>query len=519
MSTKGYTFDEYRNAGNAAFRAEDWHAAEQLYLHAWDASEGRDFLSLCNLSAVHMKMASTASDASSRDKFVADAVEDAREATRVAPNYAKGYYRLAQALQMMSQLREALSAVRECQELLAHPPAGMVGGGVPADVTKLRHSIEDAWLQQHYGESTKTLGGTVEVRMCPEEQKRGKGVFTLPAMKTGQTLFFETPIVSHIEAGCPDDVRKRTCSHCLRSMLTPELARKLLNAPVPGRKLCDQLTELLERVISDPPPKPSHCPHCGETYCCDKCRDEAWERYHCMLCPASDDAKNALAEFNHLADKLGLTNPLVISKMVAGVAVDVLRNGKLLSAAMEPYSAFEWNSWPAEQDEQFCAFLKRVMLGSKFYTEANATAVVSNKEQVIEAATSVEMFRMLHGVLQRNASRVQPVSEVHMYLCSTLPVERVSPILSADWAVALAAGGTALFRVANTVNHSCAPNCQFASTANNHTLSVIAITDIAANEELLVSYIDETQPYEQRQKELRERYCFTCNCSKCSAHK
>lgn len=222
----------------------------------------------------------------------------------------------------------------------------------------------------------------------------------------------------------------------------------------------------------------------------------------------------AVAEYEALADRLGLTNPLCIARMAAGAVAAVLRDGTLLSAALEPYAAFEWSPWPVAEEARFCALLARAMRGSAFYRGAHA---VANREDVVAAAASRETFRMLHGVLQRNASRVQPVSDVHMYLCSVLPVARVAPLLRTDWAAALAPGGTALFRVANTLNHSCQPNCQFASTTNDHRLAVVATRDIPPGAELLVSYIDESLPFADRQKELLERYCFRCSCPKCSA--
>ena len=578
--------DELRAAGNAAYRAADWAAAERLYTEAWAASGGRDCLALCNRCAVRLRRGDGAG-----------ATADAREAVRVAPYYAKAHYRLAQALERAGCWREALSAVRECARLVRET------GAVPPDVAALRRSLERAWVQHHYGPATAALGGRVVVRMCDDTQgdtqgnsdsdnnsnstedanDRGKGVFVAETIATatatattttttattktktktesgndqaketkqqqapkqqqqaqpvkrGETIFTETPLVSHMEAGCDAAVRARTCAHCLRSVLTGALAQALLDAPAPGRALCAQLTALLTRVAADPPPPLCCCPHCGTAYCSPACRDAAWTAYHCMLCPgetsktssttkdssdseeaASADAtetKQAMAEYEALADRLGLTNPLCIARMAAGVAATVLRDGTLLSTALEPYSAFEWNPWPVAEETRFCALLRRAMCGSAFYRAARA---VANKAEVVDAVTSRETFRMLHGVLQRNASRVQPVSDVHMYLCSVLPVARVAPLLSADWAVALAPGGTALFRVANTVNHSCVPNCQFASTTNDHRLAVIATRDIAPGAELLVSYIDESRPYADRQKELLERYCFHCACPKCQA--
>ncbi|KAF3482094.1 histone methyltransferase SmyD1b [Arthroderma uncinatum] len=42
-----------------------------------------------------------------------------------------------------------------------------------------------------------------------------------------------------------------------------------------------------------------------------------------------------------------------------------------------------------------------------------------------------------------------------------------------------------------------------------------AVKKIKANEQVFISYIDNTNPFETRQRELAERYFFTCKCSKC----
>lgn len=43
-----------------------------------------------------------------------------------------------------------------------------------------------------------------------------------------------------------------------------------------------------------------------------------------------------------------------------------------------------------------------------------------------------------------------------------------------------------------------------------------AIKPIEPDEEILISYIDTTSPYEQRKKELWDRYFFICDCPKCA---
>ncbi|KAL4260767.1 MUB1/samB family protein [Pleurotus pulmonarius] len=71
------------------------------------------------------------------------------------------------------------------------------------------------------------------------------------------------------------------------------------------------------------------------------------------------------------------------------------------------------------------------------------------------------------------------------------------------------------------INHSCDPNAVVVfprsseSTAQEPLMQVIAIKPIAADEEILTSYIDTTLPKSQRQQSLLETYNFTCKCTLC----
>ncbi|KAF9475469.1 SET domain-containing protein [Pholiota conissans] len=74
------------------------------------------------------------------------------------------------------------------------------------------------------------------------------------------------------------------------------------------------------------------------------------------------------------------------------------------------------------------------------------------------------------------------------------------------------------------INHSCDPNAVVvfpraggeARKLDEPLMQVIALKYIAADDEILTSYIDTTLPRERRQKILRETYHFTCNCTLCA---
>lgn len=63
-------------------------------------------------------------------------------------------------------------------------------------------------------------------------------------------------------------------------------------------------------------------------------------------------------------------------------------------------------------------------------------------------------------------------------------------------------------------NHSCNPNVSF--SYNKGKMYFFANTDIKKGDELCISYIDISMEYSERQKHLRERYGFLCDCQMCT---
>lgn len=66
---------------------------------------------------------------------------------------------------------------------------------------------------------------------------------------------------------------------------------------------------------------------------------------------------------------------------------------------------------------------------------------------------------------------------------------------------------------AGLINHS----CDYNSTVgfDGEELHVKAIRPIKKDEQIFISYIDTTTPYDIRRNELKERYFFDCQCAKC----
>ncbi|KAJ8603899.1 hypothetical protein MRB53_042034 [Persea americana] len=73
--------------------------------------------------------------------------------------------------------------------------------------------------------------------------------------------------------------------------------------------------------------------------------------------------------------------------------------------------------------------------------------------------------------------------------------------------------GLCLDPIASSMNHSCDPNVSV--VFDGPRLVVQALRPIKKDDELFISYVDATWPYERRQAELHDRYFFDCACSAC----
>lgn len=75
--------------------------------------------------------------------------------------------------------------------------------------------------------------------------------------------------------------------------------------------------------------------------------------------------------------------------------------------------------------------------------------------------------------------------------------------------------GTAVFLVPSMLNHCCEPNVGVQFPSNNSTMQLQARRDIAAGEELKITYIDAGVGVAARRAQLQWGYGFRCQCARC----
>jgi len=95
----------HKNLGNEAFKAQDWLSAIEHFTNAIEEDD-TDKVFFSNRSAANLSM-----------KRTADAVDDAEECVRLAPEWVKGYSRLGAALWADRQLAEASEAYEKGAKL------------------------------------------------------------------------------------------------------------------------------------------------------------------------------------------------------------------------------------------------------------------------------------------------------------------------------------------------------------------------------------------------------------------
>lgn len=394
-------------------------------------------------------------------------------------------------------------------------------------------------------------------------ETRGKGVFARSNISKHDIVWTEEPLISF--RNITDRSSVRACSYCLRTILRPE-------------DLNEKLRSLYSKIYPSKPPTLIPCEYCKdhvlcEYYCCEECRTKAWELYHHILCPRTilssssinnpmqhQNSENNMSLLNESQNgtkeneivrtsSISITehvqqlfatcqrnqknNPPLILRMFADIIRTIRTKLKMHTVTMshnnDKYVASNnQNELIEEAFEKYKIFVgdenNAVFLEHHFIDMMKA---IFKGDSFVDDVLTVRNYRYLHSVITRNAQTVNPVSDFHLYLNSLSPSQqqqivslinsKLTPFefLANDIMKDLCVMGTALYAVANTLNHSCLPNVMAVCSHNSHRLTLIALRDIIKGEELTISYIDESAPFSERQKQLKEYYKFDCDCKKC----
>ncbi len=124
------------------------------------------------------------------------------------------------------------------------------------------------------------------------------------------------------------------------------------------------------------------------------------------------------------------------------------------------------------------------------------------------AALDVDWFTAVLARLHLNTFRVD-APPPHASLWGSGGHAALAALLAGD-----GAAGSALYLVPSLFNHDCEPSVDIAFT-DGAQAAFRASRDLAAGEQLTVSYIDASAPVQERQGQLEFSYGFTCSCARC----
>ncbi|KAI0526417.1 hypothetical protein F5B22DRAFT_641563 [Xylaria bambusicola] len=280
----------------------------------------------------------------------------------------------------------------------------------------------------------------------------GKGLYAQVAFSPGEIVAsVDRPLVTELEA----DRMLDTCAWCCQRAATDPIERKT----AASMGLPHGFTEV------------KSCTGCRKVaYCSRACQSKAWKREHKYECkvisvedlpPLPPGVRGAIK---------------IIGRSKADPDNEVMHTHKII------------NFWPAGDPN---AMLEIHRLDKKrfddFQVLGHAAWIYSGKPQ----ADRLDLKSISRKVVSNIMSNAIILSSVF----DGVPL------------------GIAFDPLISSANHSCDPNAVLVFNQPRH--EIRALRKIKAGEEILISYVEATNPFNVRQMQLKENYLFTCQCTRC----
>ena len=328
------------------------------------------------------------------------------------------------------------------------------------------------------------------VRITNYDVVAGTGCKSLSSLSEGDSLGFEFPTLAF-----PAYYSQRLipcCSFCFRHALPFHDLVEIL-----CRKTMDSQLEPMEGVRES---IVTFCLDCSIGICSD-CR--AKEAIHVLICPGDNSMRRQW--FKRLYQLSFQTSE---SLLLAGLFfAELLAKGVGL------------------EDPRFSYFALRDSEISPNLLEARALF-----EQLVGSPIELDQFKMVVDTFDNtnlfleieNASMLTDVAEGCMTEEKTDTLKQVFKSLGypamtrdADDVPLPVVVGSGHYPTVARLNHSCDPNIEWRSVNGTNKVEFIALRGIEKNEELFISYIDQSLSREEREAELLRLYGFACTCSRC----
>eukprot|EP01102_Stenamoeba_stenopodia_P001695 TRINITY_DN1153_c0_g1_i1.p1 TRINITY_DN1153_c0_g1~~TRINITY_DN1153_c0_g1_i1.p1 ORF type:complete len:468 (-),score=96.04 TRINITY_DN1153_c0_g1_i1:905-2263(-) len=394
--------------GNDAFRNRDYEAALKFYSEAIDAAKRKSesSSSSTNLHVLFSNRGQTHLQLNRPDR----ALQDAIHSTELNPKWLKGYYVKVKALYQLHEYEDAIEAYTEAKSNGAEP--NPESNKELQDLLKL---CETGSVDSYYGSRLASKGAKVSVKYI--DARRGKGVFANQPFKARDIVYSEEPLVSHrFITGSKE--RIEACSHCWRSNIKEDdIDQRYKSKLLPVlRKVQRSFVKCNKLRVSGEEQR------CDEVYCSERCRDQAWDTYHRLLCPTdrTEEVTNALVELRNIATQSARTNPIVIARAFATTIQSLESETKESNSAVgstnktpsekrikqlyRKYSNFVANEEPTPNDHTIVDLLRVIFK--------------SQRQNIpgVDWLVTLRNYRLLHGGMLRNASKAMPLSEIQVAL-------------------------------------------------------------------------------------------------------
>ncbi|GAB1863853.1 Histone-lysine N-trimethyltransferase SMYD5 [Camponotus japonicus] len=353
--------------------------------------------------------------------------------------------------------------------------------------------------------------------------EKGKGLFSNRVFKEGDIILEEKPIVC-CQFSWNSDYRYLACDHCLRPLETAqENAQRLTGNPnlfLPYSECCETNKNLM-----------TECPACGTKYCSIECQNEAFQRYHSVLCLQSrmKDESHSLTQLNETWKQMHYP-PETATIMLLARMVALVNQANNKQDVLSIFSQFCHRTTNDTHE------IAHNLLGEKFVGQIDVL------RQMMQTALNTEYtahwftpdgFRSLLALVGTNGqgigtsafSRwVKNVSALDLPKDQRIYIDKLINRIYDDMEEVVGSflnnEGSGLYILQSSVNHSCTPNAIAEFPYSNNTLVLKAIRDIQVGEEICTSYLDECELERSRysrQKALSSLYLFVCHCDKCQA--
>ncbi|KAI8968572.1 hypothetical protein BDF20DRAFT_839663 [Mycotypha africana] len=236
-------------------------------------------------------------------------------------------------------------------------------------------------------------------------------------------------------------------------------------------------------------PNLQRCSQCKQAYFCDMaCFKNAWLSYHQYVC------KKATTDTLVPEGRTRNEEHDMDSEMLQKVALNVLRFKK----RMQQEEARRMHNTIDKEEETVEATMEAFFSLMGHDTLQNDK--VKEKRRSLAKEVSEKLCMQEQGI---HLSVEELVHYLNVFSANNFNIDDINmfPI------------GEGTYPIASLFNHSCRPNAVV--MFDGAIAAIHAIEDIQPNSEITISYVDPAHSRSHRQKALKDKYFFACQCPRC----